>query len=224
MAKTIVGHIEAFEFAKTGVFDHSASVTEVVEGDMVLCRNTAPLVKLCLEFLHQGKKAYVKGADIGEELVRLVVRSGKKTNAELVMWLEYELKKISNQLKKRFTSYEDKQVAEHNSYVLFAEKQTLLTTIITSEGFLYTKDLIVKIRQIFMDVYSSGVCLSTVHKAKGLECDRVFILDKEKTMPSRYAKLPWQRLQEKNLEYVAYTRAKDYLGFIIDWTFFPDKK
>jgi superfamily I DNA/RNA helicase len=140
------------------------------------------------------------------------------------MWLEYELKKISNQLKKRFTSYEDKQVAEHNSYVLFAEKQTLLTTIITSEGFLYTKDLIVKIRQIFMDVYSSGVCLSTVHKAKGLECDRVFILDKEKTMPSRYAKLPWQRLQEKNLEYVAYTRAKDYLGFIIDWTFFPDKK
>mgnify|MGYP003352995056 CR=1 FL=1 len=36
---------------------------------MVLCRNQAPLLKLCLEFLHEGTKAYVKGQDLGEDLI-----------------------------------------------------------------------------------------------------------------------------------------------------------
>jgi hypothetical protein len=42
-------------------------------------------------------------------------------------------------------------------------------------------------------------------------------------MPSKFAKLPWQKEQERNLEYVAYTRAKNYLGIITDWTFFREK-
>jgi ATP-dependent exoDNAse (exonuclease V) beta subunit len=33
-------------------------------------------------------------------------------------------------------------------------------------------------------------------------------------MPSKYAKQEWERQQEKNIEYVAYTRAKNDLYFI----------
>ena len=47
-----------------------------------------------------------------------------------------------------------------------------------------------------------------MHKAKGLEWDRVFILDQGKYMPSRWAIMDWQKEQEKNLIYVAYTRPK----------------
>jgi len=33
-------------------------------------------------------------------------------------------------------------------------------------------------------------------------------------MPSKWAKLEWEKQQEENLRYVAYTRAKNFLGFI----------
>jgi DNA helicase-2/ATP-dependent DNA helicase PcrA len=60
----------------------------------------------------------------------------------------------------------------------------------------------------------SRVTLSTVHKAKGLEFPTVFILDFDKYMPSKYAKRPWQIVQETNLIYVAITRAMERLVYI----------
>lgn len=223
LAKRFVNQIEPHENAIEGILNESASYKEVLEGDMVLCRNAAPLVKLCLQYLHSGKKAYIKGADIGEDLIRLIVRSGSKSTFELRTWLDLEMKKIIWLIKKKLPFLDDSQIKEHNTFIVFHEKWQLINTIIEDEKITNNSVLISKIRQIFLD-NSTGICLSTIHKAKGLECNRVFIVDKEKTMPSRYAKLPWQIEQEKNLEYVAITRAKNYLGIITDWTFFKDKK
>ena len=58
-----------------------------------------------------------------------------------------------------------------------------------------------------------GISLSTVHKAKGLEADNVYIIC-ESLMPSQSAKKEWEIKQEYNLMYVAYTRAKNKLGFV----------
>jgi superfamily I DNA/RNA helicase len=52
------------------------------------------------------------------------------------------------------------------------------------------------------------IVLSTVHKSKGREWDRVYILGRDQLMPSRYARQDWQVQQELNLIYVAITRAK----------------
>jgi superfamily I DNA/RNA helicase len=221
LAKNFVTQIIAHDNAPEGILEHNASVKDVLEGDMVLCRNSAPLVKLCLEYLHDNKKAYVKGADIGEDLIRLIVRSNTRTTDNLKNWLDTEMKKVILAIKKKYPFLEDVEIKEHNTFILFHEKWTLINTIIKEENMVDNESLIKKIRQIFID-NSSGICLSTIHKAKGLENDRVFIIDKEKTLPSKYAKLPWQREQEKNLEYVAYTRAKNYLGIVTDWTFFKD--
>jgi superfamily I DNA/RNA helicase len=57
--------------------------------------------------------------------------------------------------------------------------------------------------------------LSTIHKAKGLENDRIFFLCPE-LIPSKYATQPWQYEQEANLKYVAITRAKQELIYV--WT------
>lgn len=222
LAKNFVSQILAHDNASEGVLKHDSSFKEIKEGDMVLCRNSSPLVKLCLEFLHEGKKAYVKGSDIGEDLIRLIIRSNTKSTQNLKVWLDNEMKKVILAIKQKYPYLEDQQIKEHNTFILFYEKWTLINTIIKEENMVDNESLIKKIRQIFID-NSSGICLSTIHKAKGLENDRVFIIDKEKTLPSKYAKLPWQREQEKNLEYVAVTRAKEYLGFVTDWTFYPDK-
>jgi superfamily I DNA/RNA helicase len=55
--------------------------------------------------------------------------------------------------------------------------------------------------------------LCTVHKAKGLEANRVFWLNRS-ACPSRWARQDWQKTQENNLMYVAITRAKRELVII----------
>ena len=76
-------------------------------------------------------------------------------------------------------------------------------------------DLKYKIKSIFTDEIQ-GIVVSTVHKIKGLEADRVFIIRPD-LLPMQTPK-PWQHIQEKNLQYVAYTRAKLDLIFDNEWT------
>ena len=65
--------------------------------------------------------------------------------------------------------------------------------------------------------------LSTIHKAKGLENERVFFLLPD-IIPSKYATQPWQIEQEMNLKYVATTRAKHTLIKVYSSTFLEDIK
>jgi hypothetical protein len=72
--------------------------------------------------------------------------------------------------------------------------------------------LVAKIEKIFMED-GEGICLSTIHRAKGLESDRAFILCRS-CMPPKREKREWEMEEENNLIYVAYTRAKHVLGFV----------
>jgi superfamily I DNA/RNA helicase len=65
--------------------------------------------------------------------------------------------------------------------------------------------------------------LSTIHKAKGLENNRIFFLIPE-LIPSKFATMDWQYEQEENLRYVAITRAKRELIYVHTNTFLEDIK
>jgi superfamily I DNA/RNA helicase len=71
------------------------------------------------------------------------------------------------------------------------------------------------INRIFSDEnIENAVVLSTAHKAKGLEANRVMILLPNK-LPLKYPhQQKWQETQELNLKYVALTRARKQLIFI----------
>ena len=58
-----------------------------------------------------------------------------------------------------------------------------------------------------------GVTLSTIHKAKGLEWDTVWLLNKS-LIPSPYAQSEKALRQEPHLLHVAITRAKLNLKYI----------
>ena len=73
--------------------------------------------------------------------------------------------------------------------------------------------LIQQIEALFTDNNHGVTTLCTVHKAKGLEWPRVFILDPHR-MPSPYARQAWQLEQEMNIKYVAITRAQQALVYI----------
>jgi len=56
--------------------------------------------------------------------------------------------------------------------------------------------------------------LSTIHRAKGLEENRVFIIDYDKMPYDRPGYQEWEKTQEVNLKYVAVTRAKETLFLV----------
>lgn len=57
------------------------------------------------------------------------------------------------------------------------------------------------------------VVLTTAHKSKGLEFDRVYIL-RDDQFPSKKATRKEYIRQEANMKYVAYTRAKNALHIL----------
>jgi DNA helicase II / ATP-dependent DNA helicase PcrA len=206
-AQEIVPDIKALDDAPDGIVRDGNVLTEAQSGDFILCRTTMPLVKLFFEFLTQEKKAIIKGSDIGVHLIELI---GKINNIpKLVSFWEDELESFRKDLKASgvINPY------EHSGYVALEDKvMTLLFLARLSNSIVDLKD---KIRTIFTDEIK-GICLSTVHKIKGLEANRVFIIRPD-LLPMKNVK-SWQYIQEKNLEYVAVTRAKLELIFDKTWT------
>lgn len=220
-AKRLMPTIEASPNAKKGLVDMDCSYKNIVKGDMVICRNTMPLVALCMKYLSQGIKAFVMGTDISASLITMIESCRRKTedfSCENVFARIYnEKNKLVNNIinKEKCTEQE----AEENSLVIsFKDKISTLETL--SNGCLTGDDLIAKLKIIFSDD-ADGICLSTIHKSKGLEADRVFIIHEE-LMPSKHAKKDWEKAQERNLMYVAYTRAKSVLGFVTDFDAYSD--
>jgi superfamily I DNA/RNA helicase len=102
---------------------------------------------------------------------------------------------------------------EHSGYLALEDK--VVTLLFLAKLSTNIEDLKVKIRTIFTDEIK-GIVLSTIHKIKGLEASRVFIIRPD-LLPMKTIK-GWQQIQEKNLEYVAITRAKTELIYDKTWT------
>ena len=214
MAQPIVPQIQWRKDAPDGIVDRNCSKEDVKDGDMILCRITAPLVKLCMEYISKKVKAYVKGRDIGQNLINMIESTECKTIEYALESMEKELGKIVAKLITSHTVENQQEAEEHPKYVTFKDKIEAIRYI--AQGLEKSDDVVERIHNIFSDE-KEGICLSTIHKSKGLENDRVFIICEDK-MPLRGCMdIPWMAEQEYNLIYVAYTRAKHYLGFIQDF-------
>jgi hypothetical protein len=74
-------------------------------------------------------------------------------------------------------------------------------------------EFLIGIEELFSDE-SSPVTLSTIHRSKGDEADRVWILAANMMPYVRDGIVDWQLKQEENLAYVALTRAKKAMFFV----------
>jgi superfamily I DNA/RNA helicase len=77
--------------------------------------------------------------------------------------------------------------------------------------------LVGKIRSLFGDTEAGQqkvLTLSTIHKAKGREWDRVFCLGMNAYSPSKFSKKECEIAQEDHLCYVQVTRAKSHLTMV----------
>lgn len=207
-AQEIVEDIEPAPGAIRGEV-RNGSIAEIKNEDWVLCRNVRPLIILCVDLISRNKKAHVVGAEIGKSIINLLKKTGQSNYSKAKKSLSDMLDKTKDELRKRGVI----DPLRHPKYVNLAEKVSVINYL--GQNTTSTSVIIAKLEKIFKQD-TKGIRLSTIHKAKGLENDRVFLICPE-LIPSKYATQPWQLEQESNLAYVAYTRAKKSLVIVDDF-------
>jgi len=205
--------IQARDGAPVGTIrtlERSDYVEDALRGDLVICRRNAPLIQLCFELIASGVSATVRGrADMAKGIVKLATRASKtKAPGSFADRLDaFEAKESAKLRTRARTAYDAEQAIE-----ALGDRVECVRVIQRSSGAETVDALTAAIAKIFSSD-EADVTLSSVHRAKGLEADRVVILEHDRLMSTR-ARQQWQIEQEEHLAYVAYTRAKHDLVLI----------
>jgi len=202
-AAELVPDFQAAPTAHEGIVDstNASKIAELAQAtDFVLSRTNAPLITICLRILSQGRPAFIRGRDIGATLANIVKKTETDTVVEFLAALELWRR---NRM--------DKLAAEDAPDSAFETvEDQVLTLKALCDGLVKTSEVITRIASLFQnDGNNKAVMLSTVHRAKGLEADRVFIIADTLYL---YGKKQGDE-EEKNIHYVAVTRARKHLTF-----------
>lgn len=209
-----VNHITAADTAPEGVVTSTALEDFFKRNDLngeasILCRVTKPLVSLAFQLIRKRIPCRIEGRDIGNAIKKLMTRwkisDLDALEAKLDEYLERETTKLlAKKQEAKLANVEDS-----------VETVKVIIDQCRSEGKHSINDAVKYVDDMFADDVSNLLVLSTIHKAKGREWERVFWLDRANTCPSKWARQEWQQEQEINLMYVAATRAKSELIEIV---------
>lgn len=198
LAQEIVPDYRAAPNAPDGVIENctlDAVIERARAGDFILSRTNAPLIGCCLALLRKGTPARVAGRDIGKGIRKLIVKSEAANIKALQTWLhEYAARETQRLAQKRDGDAALAGVLDRVACIqALASDQDSVAALLT------------KIDSLFSDDKGDldFVLCSSVHKAKGMERDRVWLLVETFRRGQR---------EEDNIFYVAITRSAGFLG------------
>jgi len=198
-----------------------------------LCRINLPLIITAYQLIAQGKRVCIIGrTQLGGPLKKIIRdlcgtrpteagytnrisdktnKSGKVTEeglmSRLAHYFEMQSKKLSDE------KYERKLEALQQN----CECVEVIATRINDDK---VSSVVEEIDKLFTEEPTPGVIsLSTIHRAKGLEWDVVFILRPDLLPHPRAEGKPEEEQQERNCCYVAATRARHRLYYVSNWPF-----
>lgn len=194
-------------------------------GDMVISRKNKWIAEVVLDLARNGTPIFIEDKDMVAAIKRQILSSKCTSVGTLEKFLQ---KVISNYNKKLFEivsknvregGHEEERleaVAETNSKI---DNTSFLLEIL--EGYLEnhaSSDSISKFSNFIdklLNTTPSPNCvrLCSIHKAKGLEATNVFVLNEAK-INYDFRNSKEQNIQEKNLSYIATTRAKEGLYLV----------
>jgi DNA helicase-2/ATP-dependent DNA helicase PcrA len=168
------------------------------EGDFILSRTNAPLVRICMALLKRGRRARIKGREIGRGIVSLI----RKLDPSAITDLEPKLVDFLAAEQDRASRMPEQAGIERMQFV---QDQVDIIRALT-EGSATVAELSGRCHELFADdAERASVMCSSVHKAKGLETDRCYLLE---------GTFKGGRQEEDNIKYVAITRAKSHLVWV----------
>jgi DNA helicase II / ATP-dependent DNA helicase PcrA len=174
--------------------DSNAMKRDAKPGDMIISRANAPLIGICLGFLKAGKRAAIKGRNVGEGLVKLIEKSGATTIADLQAWICEWVGKECDRLAKK-----DRDTQEA------IDKRDCIDAL--CEDASTVGEVRARAESLFTEVDAAErITLGSTHRLKGLEADRVWMLS-DTYRRDRSA-------EERNLWFVAVSRAKTELRLV----------
>lgn len=156
---------------------------EIQAGDTVLCRNNAPLVRLAIELMKRGLRVCVRGDHTGAGLLEALSKSRKTKKVA-------ELRKFIADPLQFFDTDED-------------TRELLLCVLDSHKTVAKAIDYLQSLKAGKED--AEAVKLMTIHRSKGMEWEKVFVLD---------ADIISSEEQDPNLLYVAKTRAINKLVYV----------
>lgn len=210
-------------FVKT--IDKSKISEYAKAGDMVISRKNKWIAEVVLDLARNGTPIFIEDKEMVGSIKRQIL-SSKCTSVDT---LEKFLQKvISNYNKKLFeivskNSREGGHEEEHLEAVAEANSKIDNTSFLLEilEGYLEnhaSSDSVSKFSNFIdklLNTTPSPNCvrLCSIHKAKGLEATNVFVLNEAK-INYDFRNSKEQNIQEKNLSYIATTRAKEGLYLV----------
>jgi DNA helicase-2/ATP-dependent DNA helicase PcrA len=176
--------------------------------DVILCRYTRPLAGIAVTLRDKGVPCIVEGQS-AKGLLSLVNKWGNDLSMDMYLTL---LEGWENQIADDWMAKgrDDKAAAFRDrcgTVRAFAKRLGVRQT---------TKELARQIEMTFREQDRSGVLtLCTVHRSKGREWERVYLIGRNAYMPSSWAKTGEEIQGEENLQYVAITRTKSELVEVV---------
>jgi Superfamily I DNA and RNA helicases len=215
LAADIYPGIEASDAAGKGMIREILDTDVVYEtqpGDLILCRYTAPLVDMCYELLRSGKKAIVRGRDLGRPVTGVISSIRTFCKQRRIQMTINNLAECADFYKSEQTAILSEDVTEVAEIERLNDKIDTLLCLYRAyrceshtrsiDGF---KEFISSFFKDDKKAHSNQITLSTGHRAKGLEYPRVFILQWDK-LQEPHAKTNEELVQEMNIQYVMVTR------------------
>lgn len=221
LAQTIRSDIKGFKTEKGAVYTvHESKVDELIgKGDLVICRFRGPLRGLAMDLVNKDIKVKIHPDELD-----LFIGDYKK-NFTLKELREVLTEDSVDDFFERIKQKNEKRIRSENKNAdivlrdrIVTEECTILkeTLVFLKSKFfewqLNTVESILKrLKVMLSDPSEEAIKISTIHRAKGLENNRVFILEYDKLPFLNKCTQEWEITQEHNLHYVAVTRAKQVL-------------
>lgn len=189
-----------------GMYD----MTEFNPKDMVLCRFNAPLMTIAYDLLMAHIPFEIRGKDFVGELISMIMGFDVKTIQELKTNLEAW----------KFAQIDKKKKDDPEANVSSVEdRYEALVGFLDRGNFMYVGSAIKKLKELQAmckgsgDDTGSGIILSTVHQAKGLEAKTVYFVNVAQ-LPCKHARTEEELEAESNIAYVGITRSQENLFYI----------
>ena len=192
-------------------------IVNIKEGDLVICRSRRPLREISLRLINRDFKVKIHPDELqefmGDYKRNFTPQELRKVLNDEIIEVFFDHAKERN---RKLIAKENQNADAIIRKILIKEE---VTTMEATLDFLKKKyfdwhlntleNILKRLKLMLSNPSDDAIKISTIHRAKGLENDRVFILEYDKLPPPR--DLEWENIQERNLHYVAVTRPKEEL-------------
>jgi superfamily I DNA/RNA helicase len=236
-AKRLVRHIEVAPNAAEGLVETINVETlpgRVRPGDAILSRTNAPLVRIFFDYLRRGIPTVIQGRDLGGALLALLNKSQARSIAALLDYVAEWQKKENAERHAKFPNCRTDSIDDRADTMRIICEISLNIDDVRRNIQRLTPPARGGERRGSQVLTGQEVVLSSVHRSKGREWTRVFLIESSFVTSEHYWRVRtkdggasqnskrWIRdrvaeairtPEDRNIRYVAITRSKSELYF-----------